>query len=82
MSRTAPMLLTLMLTACGPSGSPDTVESLAANPERLCNLHKECKLNRKKLGDRLCKRVYVAINRRFFNEGNIPCRPPKTPPKP
>ncbi|KHK52071.1 lipoprotein [Ralstonia sp. A12] len=81
MNRTASMLLTLMLAACGPSGPPDTVESLVADPERLWMLRKQCKLDRAKLGDSLCNRVAEAINRRFLGDGNIPYNPPKTPPK-
>ena len=42
--------LAAMLAACGQSSnSTETVESLAANPERLKELRQQCKLDRAKL---------------------------------
>ncbi|WP_395026097.1 EexN family lipoprotein [Comamonas odontotermitis] len=74
--------LTILLTACGQSSSStDTVESLAANPERLKELRQQCKTDRAKLGDDLCNRVAEATNKRFFGDGRVPYTPPKEPPK-
>ncbi|EKT2106243.1 TPA: EexN family lipoprotein [Citrobacter freundii] len=74
--------LMLLLTACGQSSSPtETVESLAANPERLKALRQQCKLEREKLGDELCNRVAEATRKRFYGDGKVPYTPPENPPK-
>ncbi len=74
-------LLVAMLTACGKSAPTETVESLAANPERLKELRQQCKTDRAKLGDELCNRVAEATNRRFFGDSKTPYTPPKDRPK-
>ncbi|EEE05444.1 EexN family lipoprotein [Burkholderia multivorans] len=74
-------LLVAMLTACGKSQPSETVESLAANPERLKELHQQCKTDRARLGDELCNRVAEATNRRFLGDGKTPYNPPKEAPK-
>lgn len=74
--------LAMLLAACGQSSnSTETVESLAANPERLKELRQQCKTDRPVLGDVLCNRVAEATNRRFFGDGKAPYTPPKEPPK-
>ena len=74
--------LAMLLAACGQSSnSTDTVESLAANPERLKELRQQCKLDRAKLGDALCNRVAEATRRRFMGDGKVPYTPPTAPPK-
>ncbi|MBM2765024.1 EexN family lipoprotein [Burkholderia anthina] len=75
------LLLASMLAACGKSELVETVDSLAANPERLKELHQQCKTDRAKLGDALCDRAAEAINRRFFGNGQTPYKPPKEQPK-
>jgi len=74
-------LIVAMLTACGKSQPTETVESLAANPERLKALREQCKTDRAKLGDELCNSVAEATNRRFFGDGKTPYNPPKESPK-
>lgn len=59
----------------------ETVEALAANPQRLKELRQQCKTDRAKLGDELCNRVAEATNRRFFGDGKAPYTPPKEQPK-
>lgn len=90
MKKIIPFLLAAMLVACGKSepiattstsGQTETVESLAANPERLKVLRQQCKTDRAKLGDGLCNRVAEATNRRFLGDGKTPYTPPKEPPK-
>ncbi len=81
MNKTMLLILAVALTACGKSQPPETVESLAANPERLKELRQQCKTDRAKLGDELCNRVAEASNRRFFGDGRVPYNPPKEPPK-
>ncbi len=90
MKKYIPFLLTAVLVACGKTESPattstpgptQTVESLAANPERLKELRQQCKTDREKLGDELCIRVAEATNRRFLGDGKTPYTPPKEQPK-
>jgi hypothetical protein len=81
MKKTAILMLTVALAACGKSAPTETVESLAANPERLNELRQQCKTDRAKLGDELCNRVAEATNRRFFGDGKTPYNPPKESPK-
>lgn len=90
MRQTISLLLAVMLVACGKteqtetapaSGPTETVDSLAANPERLKELRQQCKTDRAKLGDELCNRVAEATNRRFFGNGKTPYNPPKEAPK-
>ena len=74
--------LAAMLAACGQSSkSTETVESLAANPERLKELRQRCTLARAKLSDALCNRVTEATRRRFVGDGKVPYTPSKEPPK-
>ncbi len=90
MKKIIPLLLAATLVACGKSeptatnngsASTETVESLAANPERLKALRQQCKMDRARLGDELCKRVAEATNRRFLGDGKTPYTPPKEQPK-
>lgn len=90
MKKIVPLLLAAMLVACGKSepaatsnnSAPiETVESLAANPERLKALRQQCKTDRTRLGDELCNRVAEATNRRFLGDGKTPYTPPKEQPK-
>lgn len=80
MKRTTSALFALILVACGRAG-PDTVESLAANPERLSELRQQCKTDRARLGDELCNRAAEATNLRFFGDGKTPYTPPKGSPR-
>ena len=90
MKKIIPLLVAATLVACGKpepaktsttSGPSETVESLAANPERLKELRQQCKTDRAKLGDELCNRVAEATNRRFLGDGKTPYTPPKEQPK-
>ncbi|MCI4004597.1 EexN family lipoprotein [Dickeya dianthicola] len=81
MNRIILLLFTSMLAACGKSEPTETVEALAANPERLKELRQRCKTDRVKLGDELCNRVAEATNRRFLGDGKTPYAPPKEQPK-
>ena len=77
------LAIVLALAACGQSDPTaiETVESLAANPERLKELRQQCKLDRVKLGDALCNRVAEATRKRFYGDGKVPYTPPENPPK-
>lgn len=80
-------LLVAALSACGPSEPPKqeanvpTVDELAANPERLKELRRQCKTERPTMGDVLCNRVAEATNKRFFGDGKVPYTSTDTPPK-
>ncbi len=72
------------LQACGPkeSVSPpfETVESLAANPERLRELRAQCQADHAKVGDAQCNAVAEATRRRFFGSGGPVYTPSASPP--
>ena len=82
-----PFLLVALLAACGPSETPKkevnvpTVEELAANPERLKELRRQCKTERPTMGELLCNRVAEATNKRFVGDGKVPYTLPETLPK-
>lgn len=81
------LVLVMGLAACRQSETPNpqpdvpTVEELAADPERLKELRRQCKTDRPNLGDVLCNRVAEATNRRFFGDGEVPYTPQETSPK-
>ncbi len=81
MSKSMLLILAVVLASCGKPAPTETVESLAANPERLKQLRAQCKTDRAKLGDELCNRVTEATNRRFLGDGKKPYNPPKEVPK-
>lgn len=61
-----------LLSACGQASPSDTVESLAGDPERLRALREQCKRERDKVGDALCRLVSEARRKRFMGEGSSP----------
>lgn len=75
------LLLTVMMVACSESPPTETVESLAANPERLKELREQCRANRAKVGEDLCNKVGEATRKRFMGDGKVPYTPPAEPPK-
>lgn len=86
MKKVLPLLIAVMLGACGQSETPNsaalpTVEELAADAERLKALRQQCRLEREKLGDMLCNRVAEATRKRFYGDGMVPYTPPDTSPK-
>ena len=86
MKKVIPLLLAVVLTACGQSETPKqanvpTVEELAADPARLKELRQQCKTDRATLGDVLCNRVAEATRKRFYGDGKVPYTPPEEPPK-
>jgi hypothetical protein len=65
-------LSALALAGCGrETATPpaDTVESLAADPERRKELRAQCKADRAKVGDAVCNAAAEATQRRFLGEG-------------
>jgi hypothetical protein len=61
-----------LLVACGQQSASDTVDSLAADPQRLRALREQCKLEREKVGDALCRLVSEATRKRFMGESGSP----------
>ena len=68
MNRVMLLILTAALTACGPSQPSETVDFLAAHPERIKEIQRQCKEDRVKVGDELSRRAAEAANRRFFGD--------------
>ncbi|MEQ0819525.1 EexN family lipoprotein [Pseudomonas aeruginosa] len=86
MKKAMPLLLAVVLAACGPSETPKqanvpTVEELASDPVRLKELRQQCRTDRATLGDVLCNRVAEATRKRFYGDGDTPYTPPKKLPK-
>ena len=63
----------LLVTACSkPEPSKpvfESIESLAANPERLKELRSQCKADHDKVGDAQCNAVAEATRQRFMGGG-------------
>lgn len=68
MTRFLLLLMAAVLTACGPSQSTENVDALVANPERIKTIQRQCKEDRAKVGEELCRRAAEAANRRFFGD--------------
>ncbi|WP_454688809.1 EexN family lipoprotein [Achromobacter aloeverae] len=56
------------LAACGRSQPSETLEFLVAHPERIKEIQRQCKEERAKVGEELCRRAAEAANRRFFGD--------------
>lgn len=61
-----------VLSGCDQKAPTDTVDSLAANPERLKTLRAQCKADHAKVGDAVCSAVSEATRRRFMGDGKSP----------
>ena len=68
MNKVMLLMMAATLTACGPSQPSETVDTLVANPERIKEIQRQCKEDRTKVGDELCRRAAEAANRRFFGD--------------
>lgn len=79
MKKTGLLLLALALTACNRSTPTDTVESLAAHPERLKEVERLCRENHAKMGDALCNAASEARRRRFMGDGKGKYTPEPAP---
>lgn len=53
----------------------DSVESLAADPERLWDVQKRCSQDWARTGDALCKMASEARRKRFMGSGGTPYTP-------
>ncbi|HBN9950755.1 hypothetical protein FA378_05370 [Pseudomonas aeruginosa] len=64
--RCAPVLLAVLLTACGQQPAEDLAATLAADPVRLKALRARCEADRQAAGEDACRAEAEAFRRRFF----------------
>ena len=69
MKRTCVLPMILVLAACGKATPMDTVDSLAANPDRLKEVMRLCQEDHAKMGDATCSAASEAFRRRFMGDG-------------
>lgn len=75
MRRNYGLWLVVILTGCQPSAPGDTVESLAADPVRLKEVQRQCKLDSAKIDDAVCNAASEAYRRRFMGDVKAKDRP-------
>ncbi|HFX0594322.1 TPA: hypothetical protein ACKRU5_003960 [Pseudomonas aeruginosa] len=64
--RCVPVLLAVLLTACGQQSAEDLAATLAADPVRLKALRAQCAADRQAAGEDTCRAAAEAFRRRFF----------------
>lgn len=64
-----------MLTGCGEFAPTDRVDTVAAHPNRLHQLLRQCRDDRAKLGDAVCNSASEAFRQRFMGNGKAPYTP-------
>lgn len=64
--RYVPVLLAVLLTACGQQPAENLAEALAADPARLKALRAQCAADRQAMGEDACRAAAEAFRRRFF----------------
>ncbi|MFC4924348.1 hypothetical protein [Delftia deserti] len=64
--RCAPVLLAVLLTACGQQPAEDLAATLAADPVRLKALRAQCATDWQAVGEDACRAAAEAFRRRFF----------------
>lgn len=75
MKRNSGLWLALAMVSCQPATPADTVESLAADPERLEEVQRQCKQDYARIGAVVCDAASKAYRRRFMGHGkadNLP----------
>ncbi len=65
--RCVPVLLAVLLTACGQQPAEDLAATLAADPVRLKALRAQCAADRQAAGEDACRAAAEAFRRRFFS---------------
>lgn len=65
--RCVPVLLAVLLTACGQQPAEDLTATLAADPVRLKALRAQCAADRQTAGEDTCRAAAEAFRRRFFS---------------
>lgn len=69
MRRNYGLWLALALVGCQPAAPVDTVESLVADPARLEEVQRQCKLDYAGTGAALCDAASEAYRVRFMGDG-------------
>ncbi|MDP5893532.1 hypothetical protein ACP9M8_05390 [Pseudomonas aeruginosa] len=64
--RCVPVLLAMLLAACGHQPAEDLAATLAADPVRLKALRAQCSADRPTAGEDACHAAAEAFRRRFF----------------
>ena len=64
--RCVPVLLAVLLTACGQQPAEDLAATLAADPVRLKALRVQCAADWPAAGEDTCRAAAEAVRRRFF----------------
>ncbi|PCA97151.1 hypothetical protein [Pseudomonas aeruginosa] len=64
--RCVPVLLAVLLAACGQQPAEDLAATLAADPVRLKALRAQCTADRQAAGEDTCRAAAEAFRRRFF----------------
>jgi conjugative transfer region protein TrbK len=64
------LLTVLLAAACGKTGPSDTIESLAADPDRLKEVMRQCRRDHAEASDPRCIAASEAFRRRFMGDGN------------
>lgn len=64
--RCVPVLLVVLLTACGQQPAEDLAATMAADPVRLKALRAQCAADRQAAGEDACRAATEAFRRRFF----------------
>ena len=64
--RCVPVLLAVLLTACGQQPAEDLAATLAADPVRLKALRAQCATDRHTAGEDTCRAAAEAFRLRFF----------------
>jgi hypothetical protein len=82
MYKSSALLLTTLLAtaACQPSASSDSVKTLVANPDRLKEVERLCKIDRTNMGEAVCNAASEARRQRFMGWGT-PYTPSSAPSK-
>ena len=65
--RCVPVLLAVLLTACGQQPAEDLTATWAADPVRLKALRAQCAADRQTAGEDTCRAAAEAFRRRFFS---------------
>ena len=70
--RCVPVLLAVLLTACGQQPVENLADALAADPVRLKALRGQCAADRQAVGEDACRAAAEAFRRRFFTSQTGP----------
>src|SRR3546814_5417818 len=62
-----PILLVVLLAACGKQPADNLADALAADPVRLKALRAQCAADRQAAGEDACRAAAEAFRRRFFS---------------